>query len=120
VFFNNYDLDDEIVKSLRQEAIRAAYYAKACDDAYRSAMNDLWKKRLRSRIKKWASENKPVPCVLAFRDGAADVLVVGIRIDYERKPQVVVKQKTKSGRWGKSTYEYNAEWAIDALTVTDT
>lgn len=40
------DADDEIVESLRKEAIRARLYASACEDAHQKAMEELWRGKL--------------------------------------------------------------------------
>lgn len=107
----------EVIEQLRQEAVKSSFYASACENALKKALVDFWEHKLFVALGSWATKKNPVHCVLSFLDGPCDVLVLGVRPGYQWDIDLMVKQKTKSGRWGKSEINYDISWALNCLTV---
>ena len=112
--YNRFYVDDEILKQLKSEAIRAAYHADATLHAYEQAMKDLFERELTVIIGQF-SKSSPAECVINFQDNPATVFVFGISISYsDVTPQIRFNEKLKSGKRSKLESTCG-DWALSHI-----
>ncbi len=117
VMFNGIedDLRDEVLPALRTAAITKAIEAKGAMLAYREGMEQYWESRLEGLLG-WKYNIEEREALL----GANVVRIVGYHFGRDFTPEIEIREKTKSGKWGKSTYFYDAESTFPQLSVKAT
>ena len=103
--FMQYSEDD--LRNLRDEAVRLSLQAESAVIAYhrieeKLAWEAIWKKIPR-KVERY--EGMEVGFI-RFENGPQEVLFVGLERDLGEILQIVVRHKTKNGKWGKSKTWY--------------
>ena len=113
----SFEPTDEIVAVMKNEATKLQFMAEAALAAYDDALKRLLSNKLRNAVNAYVSKEKPVICRIPFSDGAAEVAVVGVKVDWRHDGKALFFTKTKAGKWSKSLSECDAEWAIRSLVI---
>ena len=115
MMFQRFQLTKDDISKLRTESLRLTYMAKAAETAYNNALSEFWQCRFENVIGDF-TVYKPAHCFLDFKGGREDVLVYSVERNWwSEKPVVVVRQRIKNGKWGKSEHRYNADWVVENI-----
>ena len=109
----------EVVDQLKHDAIKAEALARGTLVAYQQTAIQYWEDRIAKCLDRpfvALHRRNPYYAVLNFSDGAVEVQIVGIDVDYDGDVSLEVHERTKRGKWGKTVLLYDVEDAVEVMT----
>ena len=114
----DFKIDQETLLAMKQRAAQMALEAEAAHEAYRKAMLDYWREWAREQIGQLPSNHRPVECEITDQDGTRVVQVYNVRLSHDNKPCLEFREKTKSGKWGKTEFWHYMPCKVSKLQQT--
>jgi hypothetical protein len=98
------EIDEDALNVMKRRASQMVFEAKAALEAYRDALLHHWEEMIARQIGTCPYEKYPVECELNDMQGRRLIQVCNVSLDFQNNPIFEFHEKTKSGKWGKSTF----------------